>query len=360
MRHGTPMKTPSKVTPSQIDDQVLMTPSFSPNQSHRIVGHWLLFMAGMVFFTIVLGGLTRLTYSGLSMVDWRPVTGWLPPLTLEEWNAVFSAYRQSPEYLKINAGMTLEDFKSIFWLEYIHRLWGRLIGLVFLLPFLFFSFKGLIPKGRRLSVFTLFILGGLQGVLGWYMVKSGLVDDPNVSQYRLMAHLGLAFVIIGALIATSRSFYVPSSEKTAGCKIFATLILGCVFITILAGALVAGLKAGLTYNSFPLMDGELIPQGMYAQTPVWLNLFENITTVQFNHRLLAMISVGVILIYVLTSSRRNRVMYLLLCAALLQAILGILTLLMHVPVPLAALHQAGGVVLFSITVWHFYDVIHQR
>jgi heme a synthase len=331
--------------------------STSVNPHNRTIGFWLFCCAGMVFGMVVLGGLTRLTGSGLSMVHWKPVTGWLPPLTTPEWQAMFELYQHSPQYLKVNHGMSLDEFQDIFWLEFIHRLWGRLIGLAFGIPLIFFIIKGWISRSMIAPLCVLFILGGAQGVLGWYMVKSGLVDDPEVSQYRLMAHLGFAFILYAALIWTGLSFVKGkiALNLPKSLKIYSLLLWGIGFITILAGALVAGLDAGLTYNTFPLMDGDVIPRGIWSIDPWILNHFENIATVQFQHRVLALLTLvftlGIYLKFRHTVGALKNALTLCTLLVIIQVGLGITTLLMVVPTPLASLHQACGLLFFTGLTW---------
>lgn len=319
----------------------------------RLVTFWLNSVLIMVIAMVVLGGVTRLTGSGLSMVDWRPITGWLPPLSFDEWQKVFTLYQASPQYQEINTHMSLEDFKEIFWLEYFHRLWGRMIGVVYGLPLVFFLFRRQLPLDLKLMLLGLFVLGGVQGGLGWYMVKSGLVADPEVSQYRLLAHLSVAFVIIAVIVTViyrikSHGRYRNSVSALA--QTLSTAVVGFVFMTVCAGALVAGTRAGLTYNTFPLMDGMWVPDGLYVLSPGWVNHFENITTIQFQHRVLACLSVVMAgALYVLSRNTRDsfkRACSILLALVILQAGLGILTLVLVVPIPMAALHQLGGVILF--------------
>lgn len=320
--------------------------------SRRIIGLWLFGVAFMVFVMVVLGGLTRLTGSGLSMVNWRPITGWLPPLTQADWQAVFDLYKQSPQFKEFNFDMDLDGFRGIFWLEFLHRLWGRLIGLAFGGPLIFFLWKGWIEKSMRLPLVGLLILGGAQGVLGWYMVKSGLVDDPEVSQYRLMAHLGFAFFLYSMLVWVGLAYY--KGRRASGFNGTAVALWGLGFVTILAGALVAGLDAGLTYNTFPLMDGELIPSGLYSHSPAFINHFENITTVQFQHRLLAVLTFAACVIYYL-KHREVAAARMVALLVSVQAVLGILTLLHAVPIALASLHQAVGLLLFSALTWLIFE-----
>lgn len=307
---------------------------------------------------VILGGVTRLTGSGLSMVQWQPIMGVLPPLNAEQWEESFRLYQQYPEYNLKNTGMDLPAFKSIFYFEYAHRLLGRLIGVLFFIPLVFFVFAKKISRPLMPKLLIMFLLGGMQGLLGWYMVKSGLVNNPHVSQYRLTAHLGLAVLIYGYMLWVALDLLQPrerslSSEKG---RIFSVVILALVFITMLSGGFVAGLKAGLVYNTFPLMDGEWVPQGLFSLDPNWRNFFENITTVQFDHRLLAMALSVIIVAFGISTWRAGRPLasraglYLLLAALLLQVSLGISTLLLRVPVALAASHQGGALLLLSMSI----------
>jgi cytochrome c oxidase assembly protein subunit 15 len=325
----------------------------------KAVGYWLLICCAMVAAMILLGGATRLTESGLSIVNWRPVTGILPPLSDAEWQALFAAYKKSPEFAKVNFWMTVGDFKSIYWLEYLHRLWGRLIGLVFLLPYLWFVMRRIIPAALTWRLGGLFILGGAQGLVGWYMVKSGLVNEPAVSQYRLALHLGLAFAIFGLLFwyaaacLTSR----PARSGTGWIRIGSQVILWAAALTIIWGAFVAGLDAGLAYNTFPLMGGRLVPEGILINAPWWLNFFENTAAVQFTHRVLAIGTVVLIILY-WVSARRSALsapaqtaVTLLGVLVLCQLALGIATLLTAVALPLAILHQLGALAVITAAIW---------
>ena len=324
---------------------------------------WFFLILLCVFIMIVVGGLTRLTDSGLSMVAWRPFTGWLPPLNQNEWIEIFESYKKTPEFLEINFGMDLDNFKNIFWLEYLHRLWGRIIGVLFVLPLVLFWLLGWLNQRLKMHCLFLFLLGGIQGGLGWYMVKSGLVDNPDVSQYRLGAHLCLALFIFGYLIwvilglSTFRQKFV-SSRFLFIFKFLTVLI----FITIFSGALVAGLDAGLIYNTFPLMDGMIIPDGIMEISPWYLNLFENVITVQFDHRLLATLSAVVILCvwfklkdHLLIKQQRI-LLNSLLIVVLLQVSLGVLTLINVVPIWLGLMHQSGAVILFGVSIWLVFSL----
>ncbi len=336
--------------------------SFTPTpRDARQIRLWLLVCAGMVFIMVVLGGATRLTESGLSMVEWQPLT-LLPPLTDSEWAIEFENYMQYPEYQKVNSWMTVSDFKEIYWLEYSHRLWGRLIGVVFALPFFWFVFTGRARGRLAWTLGGLLVLGGAQGVLGWFMVASGLIDRPDVSQYRLAAHLALAFVVYGLLIWVAlgiRSTDAPNAPDLALEPDVARLALGAaltVLLVVISGAFVAGLNAGLIYNTFPLMDGQLVPDGLYEMTPWYANWFENIMTVQFNHRVLAIALVGLIAATwwkIRRGEAPERITTLanaFVGMAVLQAGLGIGTLLLVVPIWLALLHQTGALILFTLGV----------
>jgi cytochrome c oxidase assembly protein subunit 15 len=333
------------------------------NDSHRHqIAYWLLACCALIFAMVVLGGVTRLTGSGLSMVEWEPVFGILPPLNQETWGALFEKYRQTAEYQKINLGMDLVGFKEIFWLEYFHRLLGRLIGFVFIVPLLFFIATRRIERPLVPKLITVFVLGGLQGLLGWYMVKSGLVDNPHVSQYRLTAHLMFAVILYGYIFWVALSLLVPQSSSAGqdglrGLRRFTYFVAALVMVTMASGGFVAGLKAGLAYNTFPLMDGRWVPDGVLALQPWFLNLFENMATVQFDHRLLAsFVLLSIMLLWMasrrLTLPKRLRYGLLaLLLAGLLQVGLGISTLLLFVPVALAAAHQAGALLVFTVVLF---------
>jgi heme a synthase len=322
----------------------------------RMIAGWLLACAGMIFLMVVLGGVTRLTESGLSITEWQPITGALPPLSEAAWQAEFAKYRAIPQFQLVHSWMSLADFKTIFFWEWLHRLWGRLIGIAFAAPFLWFRLRRRIPPGLMPRLVGILVLGGLQGVLGWVMVKSGLVDRVEVSQYRLVAHLGLAIVIYAAILWTAFDLLGPRLPRALPAALLpraAAAIVALVFLTLLAGGFVAGLNAGLTYNTFPLMDGRLVPEGYWQLQPWWRNFFENVAAVQFDHRLLALASVAAIIALWLAghrhalAARGRRALDALLAMALLQVALGVATLLLVVPIPLAAAHQAGAVLLFT-------------
>jgi len=337
-----------------------MSPSINTNHKHIAI--WLLVCCATIFAMIILGGVTRLTGSGLSMVQWEPIMGILPPLSQAEWEETFLLYQQFPEYKIKNFAMSLGEFKSIFWFEYGHRLLGRSIGIIFLLPFLFFLVKGKIDKALSPKLITMFVLGGLQGLMGWYMVKSGLVNDPHVSQYRLTAHLGLAIVIYAYMFWVALDLLYPNIDeqvKGSNRKLgqLSLIISAIIFITALSGGFVAGTRAGFAFNTFPLMDGRLIPVGLFELSPVWRNFFENIVTVQFDHRILASLLFLIIPAFWWTarkSQQESRIttgLHLLLAALALQLALGVTTLLLVVPVALAAVHQAGAIILLTASIY---------
>ncbi len=328
--------------------------------ANKPIAAWLLICCALILAMIVLGGVTRLTRSGLSIVEWNPVIGVVPPLNRAQWEEAFDKYKQTPEYRQVNAGMRIDEFKSIFWVEYAHRLLGRLIGLVFLVPFVYFLIKGQISRSLVPKLVTVFILGGLQGALGWIMVASGLVDKPHVSQYRLTAHLALATVIYAYIfwVALGLLYPIPDAPATVRpLRRFGAGVTALIYLMILSGGFVAGTKAGFAFNTFPLMDGRLVPEGLYAMQPLWVNLFENIATVQFNHRLIAYLLCLAVPAYWLYARRfvvavRKRTVFNLLLAMLaVQVALGITTLVHVVPIPLAAAHQAGALMLFTLALF---------
>lgn len=319
----------------------------------RALGAWLLACCGVLLALVMLGGATRLTESGLSIVDWRPVTGALPPLDAEAWQAEFDRYRESPQYTTINRGMSLSEFKLIFWYEYAHRLLARLLGLVFALPLLWFWWRGWIAPSLRWKLLGVLALGAAQGYMGWYMVKSGLVDIPRVSQYRLAAHLSLALLVYAAMLWLALQLRWPVVEAGRRRRGIVAVLLALVGATIVIGAFVAGLRAGLAYNTFPLMAGQWVPDGLVTLAPAWRNLFENPTMVQFVHRCLALTTLALIAFLWLRMTRagldrgQRLAWHALLAMGLVQVALGIATLLLRVPVLLGTLHQGGAVLLLS-------------
>jgi cytochrome c oxidase assembly protein subunit 15 len=326
----------------------------------RQVAMWLIFCAAVIFGMILLGGVTRLTHSGLSMVEWKPLMGAIPPLTEQDWLATFEKYKQFPEYQKLNQGMDLDGFKSIFMYEYLHRVLGRLIGVIFALPMLYFALRRRLRPGLTPGLVILFFLGGLQGLLGWYMVKSGLVDNPRVSQYRLTAHLGVAVAIYAYMLWLTFELLLTQGNAEVKHRPYARwsqVMVGLVFLMILSGGLVAGTRAGLAYPTWPLMGDSFVPSGLYATSPPWFAMFEDITTIQFNHRIFAyllfvLLNTFAFLVYRSAPQGWGRLAAVLLVVALcVQVVLGISTLLLHVPVWLATAHQGGAVLLLTATLF---------
>lgn len=335
------------------------------DRNDRAIGLWLLGVALLVFAMIMVGGVTRLTQSGLSMVDWKPLTGFIPPFSLEAWQAEFSAYKQFPEYKLINADMTLDEFKGIFWWEFSHRVLGRVIGLAFFIPMVLFWVRGRVKPRLKPTLIGLLILGGLQGLMGWYMVKSGLVHEPEVSHLRLMAHLMLAVFIIWALVWTALSLLRPHTifrrEQGKSVRRWAKVFLHLVLLQLALGALVAGLKAGRGYNTWPLMDGQIIPEGLFLLDPWWSNILDNPLTVQFDHRMVAylvfIVAIG-LFAKVLTSGHSERLKsagLFVLLSVFIQMGLGIFTLLEAVPVTLGVMHQVGGVLVLLSAIFMAHE-----
>lgn len=337
----------------------------------RVVAYWLIATAVMILLMVVIGGVTRLTESGLSITEWKPVSGALPPIGQAAWTDAFAKYQMIPEYREIHQGMSLDEFKGIFFWEYLHRLWGRMIGLVALLPLVVFLVQGRIRGADVPKLIAVPFLVALQGALGWYMVESGLAVRTSVSQYRLTAHLMLAVAIYGYVVWIAADILRREPLWLEGQRVrkfrrVARVILALVTLTMIAGGFTAGLKAGLTYNTFPLMDGRIVPEGYLQIQPWWRNLFENIATVQFDHRLLATTSFFAILGFWLKVRGKcvpRTVMVplnALMLVACLQVALGISTLLFMVPVPLAAAHQAGAVLLFTCALLTLHGLREPR
>ena len=321
-------------------------------ENPKAIAIWLYICAAMVFAMMIIGAITRLTESGLSMVEWRPLIGALPPLSAEEWQRVFDLYQQTPEYQKKNFWMEIGDFKTIFFWDWFHRFWGRMIGLVFALPLLFFWLRNMIPAGYHKKLLALLALGGAQGLMGWYMVQSGLVDRPSVSHYRLAAHLGLAFIIFSALLW--QAFNLTVKTRYNDKRLFIHALIACLFlsITILWGAFTAGLDAGLVYNeSFPKMGGQWIPPDFWQHDTFFLNILENHSGVQFAHRWIAIATVIVVLSLWTHGAIRQKLfpaLHWAAVAALSQMALGIGTILSGVHLHVAATHQAGAIILLSL------------
>jgi len=335
---------------------------------------WLFFVAALVLAMIVVGGATRLTDSGLSITEWQPILGAIPPLTSNDWQIAFDKYRQIPEYQLVNKGMSLSQFEFIYWWEWSHRFLGRFIGLAFAFPLAVFWFAGKIPRGFTPKLVGILALGGLQGFFGWYMVQSGLSERVDVSHYRLALHLTTAFVILAAILWVAFELARTKDENhirfhnlsTAQVRT-ASAILVLLFLQVVVGAFVAGLKAGLVHNTWPLMNGAIIPEDIADLTPFYLNLVENPATVQFIHRLLAYILLAMALWHSLSisaSADDERVVtssWLLTCAFVAQAGLGIWTLLAagraaEIPILLGLIHQGGAAIVLAIAVWHAHRI----
>ncbi len=329
--------------------------------AERPIAYWLLACCAMMFLIVVIGGVTRLTESGLSITEWQPVGGVLPPLGEGQWQAEFDKYRAIPQYRAIHPDMTLGEFKQIFFWEYLHRLWGRLIGVAFAVPFAYFLLRGRIPWRLAPRLAGLFALGALQGALGWYMVESGLSERIEVSQYRLAAHLALAVMIYAATLWVALDLLWPRAappldRRWVLLRRGATAVLGLVLVTLIAGAFVAGLRAGYLDNTFPLMEGSFVPPDYAPLAPWWRSWFEDPTTAQFDHRLLAELTwaaVAALWLYgwrIALPGRARAALHALAALATLQAGLGIATLLLVVPLPLAVAHQAGALLLVTAAV----------
>ena len=325
----------------------------------------------MVFSTLIVGGVTRLTHSGLSIVEWKPLIGALPPLNEQDWLENFSKYQQTPEFKMVNHQMTLDEFKPIFWWEWAHRMIGRTIGVVFAIPFLWFLIRRQIDRTLAIRLAGIFVLGGLQGAMGWYMVKSGLVDDPRVSQYRLTAHLSLAFIIFAAQLWLALGLLRKRATRVVDDALqplrqAGLWLLADIAYMVISGGFVAGIRAGKAYNTFPLMNGQFVPDEIFMLDPWYLNFFNNMATVQFDHRLgawLLALAVPWFWWRIQQSPASNRVRSvatLLLAALACQVALGIGTLLYAVPVALGAAHQAGSMVVFGVALWlnHELRVAH--
>ena len=333
----------------------------------RAVQIWLAVVAALVFAMIAVGGATRLTDSGLSITEWKPLLGAIPPLSEADWQDVFAKYKTIPQYASVNKGMTLDAFKSIFWWEWAHRFLGRIVGLVFAVPFVAFWLAGRFPVGFVPKLAAVFGLGALQGAVGWYMVSSGLAERIDVSQYRLALHLSIAFLILGALVWLILDLAPKRAEPrlktlTARDKTWASVLAVLVFSQVVIGGFVAGLKAGRAFNTWPLMDGKLVPDGFSRLEPWWLNLTENMATVQFNHRMAAYGIVALALWHAVrvigrADDERVRTSAGLLAAGLVaQMGLGIWTVLMAVPINLGIAHQGFAAVVFMLAVAHAHGM----
>ena len=330
-------------------------------RNRRLVRAWLLVVLFVLFALVLVGGATRLTESGLSITEWKPIHGIIPPLSDAEWQEEFTLYKNIPQYQQINKGMSLDQFKEIFWWEWAHRVIARTIGLVFALPLAFFWLTGRLEPRLRWPLAGILALGGIQGAIGWWMVASGLVERTDVSQYRLALHLTVACLIFAAVTWVWRALCPHSGAPLPGTRAsgFAALMTVLVLFQIYLGALVAGLNAGLAYNTWPLMDGALVPDGLAVMKPLWLNAFENAKTVQWLHRMNAYLVLALALAQMLMLLARNPgtthanrgVVFFLLAVA--QAAIGIATLVMAVPLDVALTHQGLALVLLGFSVAHW-------
>ena len=334
----------------------------SPLPADPLLAAWLWTLAALVFAMVLVGGATRLTDSGLSITEWQPLLGAIPPLNESQWLAAFEKYKTIPEYQIVNRGMSLAAFKQIYWWEWAHRFLGRVIGLVLILPLLLLWLSGHITRRMAGTLLILLLLGALQGALGWYMVKSGLAERTDVSQYRLAAHLLLASMIYAAIIWVALGLSFPRTNGPVRVKARPLALIALILMQIGMGGLVAGLDAGLSHNTFPLMDGRLVPPGLLVMTPWWRNVFENPLTVQFLHRLFAYAIAVSVLLNALTLGRVTNDIrlsaWLLLAIVSLQITLGVWTLLSSVPLHLALLHQAGAMFLLAAATVHLYLARH--
>lgn len=350
-------------------------------QTSKSVLYWLYFLAFAVLLMMFIGALTRLTESGLSIVVWEPLSGAIPPLSHEQWQRYFELYKKTPEFMMINNWMKLEDFQGIFWLEYIHRLWGRLMGAFFIIPLIYFYARKIVDKKFALKMLGIFALGGLQGLVGWVMVQSGLSNNFSVSHYRLAAHLLIAVLIYSLILWTAFNLKNPNKSKGCNMAFFARVVIGMIIFMMLLGAFVAGRDAGFAYNTFPLMDGKIIPNNIYKMQPLWINHFENGIMLQFQHRIFAYILSAVIAIFAILLTLKNfryiNLSLLILCVLILQFSLGVATLLsfgtyadfgstfayhkvLHTPVLLAAFHQLGAVLLLSAFLATLHRLTHEK
>lgn len=316
---------------------------------------WLHVVALLIIAMILVGGATRLTDSGLSITEWKPIHGTIPPLNAAEWQEEFERYRQIPQYELVNKGMTLAEFKTIFWWEWGHRFLGRFIGIAFFVPFVFFWATGRIGRGLVPQLLGIFVLGGLQGGIGWWMVASGLVERTDVSQYRLATHLTIAFAILALVVWVARGISTrpPPSGPPTG-RGFAITIVALLFLQVFLGGLVAGLDAGYVSATWPTMDGAFIPEGLSVIEPWWRNPFENPVTAQFDHRMLAYLILIVTAVYAVVARGTNaaRGALLLLAVFVAQAALGIATVVLEMPLHVALSHQFGGAVAMWVAVAH--------
>ncbi|WP_264730958.1 COX15/CtaA family protein [Wolbachia endosymbiont (group A) of Sphaerophoria taeniata] len=318
------------------------------------VAIWLFLCCIMVILMVGIGGFTRLSKAGLSITEWKPITGTLPPLSGQDWLQEKLKYETTPEYKAFNYGMSMEEFQAIYLIEYVHRLVARLTGLVFVLPFIYFTLRRKISKKVVIRLFVALLFGALQAFAGWYMVKSGLVTEPHVSHYRLALHLLLALIVFALLSYQFFDYQIRPKQtklKISSDTIYYTgMILALIVIQIIFGAFVAGLNAGLIYNTFPLMDGQIVPEDLFFLHPIWLNIFENRATVQFIHRALALLIIALVVILTVKNASVKPV-YIMLLSVIIQIILGVITLLLHIPIAIAIAHQVFSFILFGSSLY---------
>ena len=340
------------------------TGAHAPAPRHFWLRAWLYGIAALVFAMVLVGGATRLTDSGLSITEWKPILGAIPPLSEADWQEAFQKYQQIPEYKVINRGMSLDAFKAIYWWEWAHRFLGRFIGIAFFVPFVAFWLAGAIPQGLMPRLIGIFVLGGLQGALGWFMVMSGLSERTDVSQYRLTAHLSVAILIFGWVLWTAFALRHwgerVAERRSTWASTGAHVLLVAVFVQIMLGGLVAGTDAGLSHNTWPLMDGAIVPDGLFTLQPWWLNAFENVMTVQFNHRMMGYLVAVLALVQVVVAIRSGvgASAVMVLAAVLAQIALGVMTLLTHMHLHVALTHQAGAVIVFALALRHLWRCRH--
>jgi cytochrome c oxidase assembly protein subunit 15 len=350
------------MTSAHITDEPSLTSKLNEADRNRgQVRLWLGIVLLVLFALVLVGGATRLTESGLSITEWKPIHGVIPPMSAQEWDEEFALYQKIPQYQQINQGMTVDQFKTIFWWEWAHRLLARTIGLVFAVPLAFFWLRGRIEPRLKLPLVGILALGGFQGFVGWWMVSSGLINRTDVSQYRLATHLVIACLIFASCMWIMRGLspHAGDAAPTRSSKKMAAIIAVLALVQIYLGALVAGLDAGLSYNTWPLMDGALVPGDLFVQQPFWLNLFENPKTVQFVHRCGAYMLLAMVLMHMIASlraapatthARRSVLLFALVC---LQAVIGIVTLVLQVPIGWGVLHQGGALVVLGFAIAHW-------
>ena len=335
------------------------------NSETRILA-WLILLTILVLVMIIIGGLTRLTESGLSIVDWKPIMGTIPPLSNSSWIEIFDKYKLSPEFKIINTSMTLNEFKYIFWWEWFHRFFARCLGIIFILPFIYFLFKKKLSNDIIFTLIIVFVFGLLQAIIGWWMVKSGLVDVPYVSAYRLSFHLSIALIIFSILLWLSLSMYFgkeKNNDKSIIVKHLYHISLMLIFLTIISGGFMAGTDSGKAFNTFPLMNEQFLPDGYYFNEYGWKNIFENTIAINFNHRWLAMFTFlfisSLIIILIRKDNYNKSSLLLVLIVLLIQILLGILTLIYGVPIKFAILHQTNATLLLASMIFAYHRLIYK-